>query len=60
MTRSCSAWMVATTSAMRPVRALLTAAMSAASPDSVLLSLSDSLSRSKTSSSTPVTWRRRV
>ena len=52
-----SAWMVATTSAIRPVRAEETAAISAASPERVLLSLSDNLSRSNTSSSTPVTTR---
>ena len=57
MTRSCSAWMVATTSLIRPVRLLVMLAISMASPDRLLRSGSDSRSKSKTSSSTPVTAR---
>ncbi len=57
MTRSCSAWMVATTSVIRPVRSAVMLAISMASPDSDCRSGSDSRSRSNTSSSTPVTVR---
>ena len=57
ITRSCSAWMVATTLVIRPVRAEVMLAISMASPDRDWRSGSDSRSRSKTSLSTPVTVR---
>ena len=60
MIRSCSAWMVATMSVMRPVRLAVRAASGAASPLKTSRSAALSPSRSSTSSSMPRTARPRV
>jgi hypothetical protein len=63
MISSCSAWIVATMSAIRPVRLAPTAASSAASlvrPLAWAAPAARAASRSRISSSMPVTSRRRV